>query len=87
MQAVLRNEHRVLALSVPVKGRFGITDDVYLSVPAVLGTEGVTEVLNVQLDEDETAKLRASAAAIARVQSALDFGAAPAGAAAAAGKA
>jgi L-lactate dehydrogenase len=72
-EAVIRNEHRVLALSVPVKGRFGITDDVYLSVPAVLGTEGVTEVLNVALDEAETEKLRKSGEAIAKVQNSLDF--------------
>lgn len=73
-EAVLRNEHRVLALSVPIKGRFGIEDDVYLSVPAVLGSEGVTETLNVKLADDEIAKLHKSAAAIAKVQKELDFG-------------
>lgn len=72
-EAVMRNEKRVLALSVPVKGRFGIDDDVYLSLPAVLGGEGVTEVLKFSLDDAEVAKLRASAAAIGKVQSALKF--------------
>lgn len=78
-EAVLRNEHRVLALSVPIKGRFGIEDDVYLSIPAVLGSEGVTEILNVKLDDGEIEKLRKSAHAIATVQNALDFGTASAG--------
>lgn len=74
-EAVLRNEHRVLTLSVPIKGYFDITDDVYLSLPAVLGSEGVTEVLNIKLEDDEAAKLRASATAIGKVQSSLDWAA------------
>lgn len=72
-EAILRNEHRVLPLSVPVKGLHGILHDVYLSLPAVLGAEGVSEVLNVKLDEEELGKLRASAATIAAVQGELDL--------------
>lgn len=72
-EAVLRNEKRVVSVSVPVKGRFGIEEDVYLSLPAVLGGEGVTEALHISLDDMEAAKLRASAAAIHKVQAALDF--------------
>jgi L-lactate dehydrogenase len=69
----MRNEHRVMPLSVPVKGRYGITDEVYLSLPAVLGRSGVRDVLALPLDAEEAEKLRASAAAIAKVQSELDF--------------
>jgi hypothetical protein len=72
-EAVMRNEHRVMPLSVPVKGRYGITDEVYLSLPAVLGRSGVRDVLALPLDAEEAEKLRASAAAIAKVQSELDF--------------
>lgn len=51
-----------------------------------LGAEGVSEVLNVKLDDEELAKLRASAATIAAVQAELDLeGDAAAAAAAAAG--
>lgn len=38
-EAILRNEHRVLPLSVPVKGLHGILHDVYLSLPAVVGIQ------------------------------------------------
>lgn len=73
-EAVLRNEHRVVPLSVPVGDRYGITEkDVYLSLPAVLGSEGVTEVLNMRLEADEVAKLQKSAEAIGKVQAGLDW--------------
>lgn len=69
--AVLRNEHRVLPLSVPVRGLYGIADDVYLSLPAVLGRSGVRDVIPITLEPQEEEQLRASAAAIHGVQAAL----------------
>lgn len=69
--AVLRNEHRVAPLSVPVRGLYGITQEVYLSLPAVLGRSGVRDIVPVLLDAAEEARLRASAAAIHEVQAAL----------------
>ncbi|RYY32315.1 hypothetical protein EON62_05490 [archaeon] len=73
-EAVMRNEHRVLTISIPATGRYGITeDDVYLSLPAVVGSEGVTEALDFRLEDDEAEKLRKSASAIGKVQSALKW--------------
>lgn len=69
--AVLRNEHRVLPLSVPVKGLYGITQEVYLSIPAVLGRSGVRDVIPITLEPHEEAQLRASAEAIHGVQASL----------------
>ena len=45
----------------------------YLSLPAVLGRDGVRDVLMLPLDAAEVAKLRASAAAIAAVQKELNL--------------
>lgn len=72
-ESVLRNEHRVMPLSVPVKGRYGIGEDVYLSLPAVLGRDGVVSILTMPLDEEEEQKLRGSAAQIGKVQVGLKF--------------
>lgn len=72
-EAVLRNEHRVSPLSVPVHGKYGIEDDVYLSLPAVLGAEGITDVLTVKLEPAEEEKLRHSARTIAAVQNSLVY--------------
>jgi malate/lactate dehydrogenase len=46
---------------------------VYLSLPAVLGIDGVRDVLSPQLDDAEVAALQASAAAIGRVQAGLEW--------------
>jgi L-lactate dehydrogenase len=73
VEAVLRNERRVVPVSVPVRGRYGIEEDVYLSLPSVVGINGVSEVINVPLDADEAEKLRSSSAAIHAVQSHLDW--------------
>lgn len=80
-ECVLRNEHRVLPLSVPASGRYGIPPagadtggvPVYLSLPAVLGIDGVRDVLSPQLDDAEVSALQASAAAIGRVQAGLEW--------------
>lgn len=72
-ECVLRNEHRVFPLSVPVNGRYGIGEDVCLSLPAVLGSEGVRDVLHVPLEEEEAERLRASAKAIGAVQAGLSW--------------
>lgn len=75
---MLRNEHRVLPLSVPVRGMYGIEQEVYLSLPAVLGASGIRDIVKLTLEPEEVAKLRASAKAIHEVQSALDITVAPA---------
>jgi L-lactate dehydrogenase len=84
-EAVLRNEHRVSPLSVPVQGKYGITGNVYLSLPAVLGAEGVTDILTVALERDEEEKLRGSAATIQGVQEGIEHMLAPPAAAGGAG--
>jgi malate dehydrogenase len=44
-------------------GQYGI-DEVYVGVPARLGTTGVTEIVELDLNEDELAALRAAAEGI-----------------------
>jgi hypothetical protein len=80
-ESVLRNEARVLPLSVPASGRYGIPEStaasggvpVYLSLPAVLSIDGVREILLPPLDTEEEQALRKSAAAIAEVQNGLEW--------------
>lgn len=40
---------------------YGISDEVYLSLPCVLNSGGVASVVNMTLTEDEVAQLQASA--------------------------
>jgi len=61
IEAILDNERSLLTVSTYLDGFEGISD-VCLSLPAVLGREGIREVLPISLDETERAQLRTSAA-------------------------
>lgn len=55
------------------QGLHGIEDDVYLSLPAALGENGVLDVIKQPLTEEERASLQKSAALMAEVQAGLKF--------------
>ena len=59
VQAVVRDEKRVVPCSVYLEGEYG-ANDIYLGVPALLGERGVEHVFEVDLTEEETAMLRKS---------------------------
>lgn len=63
MQHVFQNERIVLPLSVPLQGQYGLRH-VALSVPCVLDSEGVREVLEISLNEKEQVLLEKSAGVI-----------------------
>ncbi|KAF2896294.1 hypothetical protein ILUMI_09879 [Ignelater luminosus] len=71
--AILNNTGRIHAVSVHVQGLHGINEDVYLSLPAVLGADGVSDVVKQSLTEDEMERLRKSAALMEEVQKNLQF--------------
>lgn len=59
-EAIVRDERAVLPVSALMTGEFGI-EDVYLSLPCILGAGGVERVLTPDLEPGEIADLRASA--------------------------
>ena len=59
-EAILRDEKSVFPLSVKLSGEYGLRD-VYLSLPTVVGENGVIKVLAPNLSEAEIAKLKNSA--------------------------
>uniref|UniRef100_A0A182TAK4 L-lactate dehydrogenase n=1 Tax=Anopheles maculatus TaxID=74869 RepID=A0A182TAK4_9DIPT len=71
--AILRNTYNVHAVSTLVKGEHGVDDEVYLSLPCVLGRNGVSHVVKQILTAEETKKLQASATLMAQVQSGIKF--------------
>ncbi|WP_300755135.1 L-lactate dehydrogenase [uncultured Brachyspira sp.] len=58
-RAVLSDEHRVLPVSVYLNGEYGQTD-VYASVPAVLGRDGVEEIIELNMNDEEKKLFNAS---------------------------
>ncbi|MDQ4070626.1 MAG: malate dehydrogenase [Actinomycetota bacterium] len=63
VRAVADNTNEVQPVSAWVDGPYGI-EGVYVGVPARLGREGVVDVVEVELTEDELAALRAAADAV-----------------------
>ncbi|EOP54880.1 L-lactate dehydrogenase [Bacillus pseudomycoides] len=54
-KAILNDENSVLTVSAYLEGQYG-QEDVYIGVPAVLNRQGVREILEVELSEDEELK-------------------------------
>lgn len=54
--AILRNERSILSVSVELHGEYGL-DDVCLSVPCVVGRNGVERIISAELPANEAAAL------------------------------
>lgn len=63
-EAILRDEKSILPLSVKLTGQYGI-NDVYLSLPTVVGQHGVIKIIAPYLSEEEEGKLHDSAKVLA----------------------
>ncbi|MPM47283.1 L-lactate dehydrogenase P [bioreactor metagenome] len=59
-EAILRGQNTVLSVSTLIHDYYGI-DDVYLSLPCVIGREGVQKFMRLPLDEKEVDGLQSSA--------------------------
>lgn len=59
-EAIIRNERSILPVSTLMRGDYGL-EDVILSMPAIVGAEGVEKLIPISLDKDEIEKLRESA--------------------------
>lgn len=71
VQAVVRNERRVLPVCAGLNGEYGMKN-LHLGVPVVLGEDGVEKVIDLKLDAKEMELLRESAMAVKKVMCALD---------------
>ena len=60
LQGMLRNERRVLTVSRVQRGAFGL-EGLALSLPAIVGADGATDVLEPHLDDEEATRLQSSA--------------------------
>ncbi len=65
-EAILRNEHSILTVSSFLDGQYGIKD-VCISVPCVLGDEGVKRTVDAELTSEELQALQTSAQTIRKV--------------------
>jgi L-lactate dehydrogenase len=65
--AILKNQHMIYTLSTYAKDYHGIGEDVFLSLPVVVGEQGITAVFNQQLHKYEVEKITSSAKTLRKV--------------------
>lgn len=64
-------EHHYLTFVVYLQGMHGVNDEVFLSVPCILGNTGLTDVVHMTLKPDEEKQLVKSAETLWGVQKEL----------------
>ncbi|KAG7251049.1 hypothetical protein CRUP_001975 [Coryphaenoides rupestris] len=71
VESIQKNLHKVHPVSTLVQGMYGVKDQVFLSVPGVLGNSGLTDVVHMTLKADEEKQLVNSAETLWAVQKEL----------------
>ena len=65
-RAVLKNENTVLPIDAPLNGEYGLKN-VYIGTPAVVNATGITKAIQVPLNDEESKKMKESAATLQKV--------------------
>jgi malate dehydrogenase len=63
VEAILKDEKRVVPVSAYLRGEYGY-HDIFLGVPVLLGKNGVEKIMELPLTDDEKTALDASAKAV-----------------------
>lgn len=65
-ECIIRNERSILPVSSMMHGIYGL-EDVVISMPAIVGKDGVEEVIPISLDEEEQEQLKKSAEVLKKI--------------------
>ena len=60
VEAIIKDENRIFPCCARLDGQYGISD-MFLGVPVKLGKEGISEILELKLNQEESASLNNSA--------------------------
>ncbi|MHC2990097.1 malate dehydrogenase [Pontibacter sp. HJ8] len=71
VEAIVRDQRRVFPVCVRLEGEYGI-DGVYLGVPVILGKNGIEQIIELQLNDEEKQLLETSRGHVKEVMDALD---------------
>ncbi|MCH7535090.1 MAG: malate dehydrogenase [Bacteroidetes bacterium] len=71
VEAIVRDQKRIFPVCAWLQGEYGM-NDIYLGVPVKLGKNGIEEIIELQLNDDEAKLLKESAEAVRGVMSVLD---------------
>ncbi|MBN3281363.1 LDHA dehydrogenase, partial [Polyodon spathula] len=71
VETILKNLRKVHPVSTMVQGMHGVKDEVFLSIPCVLSSSGLSDVVKMTLKSDEEEQLRKSADTLWGIQKEL----------------
>jgi malate dehydrogenase len=70
VDAIVLDQKRVLPCAALCRGEYGL-DGLFVGVPVILGAEGIEEIVEIELTEDERRQLRDSAGAVRELVEAM----------------
>ena len=71
VEAIIRNQKRIFPVCAWLQGEYNLSE-IYLGVPVKLGKNGIEEIIELKLNEDERELLSSSAKAVKNVMAVLD---------------
>lgn len=69
VKSILLDENTIFPVSTNVKGHYGIEDDVFVSVPCVVGRGGVREIIDLTLNEEERQQMDKTVGVVKQISS------------------
>lgn len=71
VEAILNDEKRLIPCSIALEGEYGL-QDITIGVPCIIGKNGMEQVLEVNLSNEEKEKFQASAVAVRKTNATLN---------------
>ncbi|XP_036896249.1 L-lactate dehydrogenase C chain [Sturnira hondurensis] len=71
--SIVKNLRRVHPVTTMVKGFYGIKEEIFLSIPCILGQNGISDIVKVNMNSEEEALFKKSANTLWNVQKDLVF--------------
>ncbi|CAH7310839.1 L-lactate dehydrogenase A-like 6B [Phodopus roborovskii] len=72
-ESILKNLRKTHPVSTKIKGLYGIKEEVFLSVPCILGENGISDIIKVKLSPAEEAQMIKSAETLWKIQKDIKF--------------
>ncbi|XP_036619279.1 L-lactate dehydrogenase A chain-like isoform X1 [Trichosurus vulpecula] len=73
VRTMMNNLRRVHPVCTMIKGLYGINEEIFLSVPCILGHSGITDIVKLNLNPEEEHHLKKSADTLWDIQKDLKF--------------
>ncbi|XP_036025231.1 L-lactate dehydrogenase A-like 6B isoform X2 [Onychomys torridus] len=72
-ESILRNLRKTHPVSTNIKGLYGIKEEVFLSVPCIMGENGISDIIKIKLSSAEEAQMVKSADTLWKIQKDIKF--------------